>query len=103
MNSRDKDISIHISDLRERAARAEERSAIAVDRLNAHAHRLKHHMELMLAMEQRLSKRLDHLENRWSAIGTMAKYSTAIVVGTLLLAGKFTADHVSALLKMFAP
>lgn len=103
MNARDQQISIHISDLRERAARAEERSAIAVDRLNAHAHRLKHHMDLMLGMEQRLSKRIDKLERFWVLAGTTVKYGMAFVLAGMLAAGQMTAENVSVLFKLFAP
>jgi hypothetical protein len=103
MSGQEREISIHISDLRERAARAEERSAIAVDRLNAHAHRLKHHMDLMLAMEGRITKRLDRLENIWNASTRIMKYGLAIFLAGAIFAGKMTAESASALFRLFAP
>jgi len=92
-----------ISEMRERIARAEISAETASYRINAHADRIRQLTDLLMQTEQRICTRLDRIESFWRVATSTAKYTTGLLFLGLLLAGKLTAEQITALWQVFAP
>jgi len=92
-----------ISDMRERLARAEINAETASHRINAHAERIRQLTDLLMQTEQRIVQRLDKIESFWRVATATVKYTTGLLFLFLVMAGKLTADQITALWQVFAP
>jgi len=92
-----------ISEMRERIARAEIGAETAVHRINAHAERLRQLTDLLMLTEQRITSRLDRIENFWKVTTSTVKYTAGLLFLALVMAGKLTAEQISALWQLFVP
>jgi hypothetical protein len=53
--------------------------------------------------EQRIVQRLDKIESFWRVATATVKYTTGLLFLFLVMAGKLTADQITALWQVFAP